>query len=741
MPSRPSRPVMPRGSRDAWGMDALVHESLVSPADAEAIGADLPEWVATAVVERGAPAERVAMTMAQAARVPVADLARAEPAAIQLVPEPLARLHCVLPLSATSRAIRLATANPNDLDAEQALAFATSRDVVFQYALPHPLLQRLDEMYRPERQIERLVQGLGATAEIETFDEPSALPEMPMAPEAPTARLVDAMIADAVRERASDIHCEPGESGLVVRYRIDGVLREVMKVPRAAAPAVGRRVKVMGRMDVSDPLRPHDGRAMARVDGKEWDLRISSVPIARLGEKVVIRLLDPAGANLKLEAMGLWPDELADFGAPLQHREGIVLVTGPTGSGKTSTLYAALDRIRTKAINVVTVEDPVEYRLEGVNQIQVSEKQGLTFASALRSVLRQDPDVVLLGEIRDHETAQTAWQAALSGHFVLSTLHTNDAATTIMRLVDIGIEPFKIAAALKGVVAQRLVRRLCPHCAAPADVAALPPQAQPPAGHDGPVTVRAPGGCEKCLFTGYRGRFALEEILRVEGEVAELIAEGASAERLMAAGRREGTRTLWEAGLRRVWSGDTGYDEVVRVVGEAAPGKTRLTSGHPASAGRLSLPATMPPAPAAAIPESGTPAAGHASDERPLILVVDDDETTRVLEAGVLEAEGFRVAEAPDGIAGLLEAQRLHPALVLLDMDMPRLDGFGVLGALRQTLSGRSIPIIVVTARDDPQTEVRCIELGAEDFISKPIHPTTLTARVKAVLRRVAARA
>ncbi len=726
---QPRRPgVTRRLPRDAWGLDALEQAGAVAPADAENIRTEQPEWAATVVIERGlAEAEAVVRILATTARVPVANVAMVEHPAVQFVPEPVARLHHVLPLSATSRMIRLASADPLDLDAERALAFATSREIHFEYALPSRLAQRIEEVYRPERQLERLVSGLGGGAStVETIDE-VAPQEMPLAPEAPASRLVDATIADAVRERASDVHFEPMDEGLIVRYRVDGVLREVMKVPRAAAGAITRRLKVMGKMDISDPLRPHDGRAMARVDGKEWDMRVSSVPVARLGEKVVIRLLDPNATNLKLEAMGLWDDERAEIEGLLVHREGIVLVTGPTGSGKTSTLYAALDRVRTKAINVVTVEDPVEYRLAGVNQIQVNEKQGLTFASVLRSVLRQDPDVVLLGEIRDLEAAQTAWQAALSGHFVLSTIHTNDAATTVMRLVDIGVEAFKISAALKGIIAQRLVRRLCPHCAEPVAVETLPAVARPNAAFTRPVRLLGPKGCEKCLFSGYRGRFAIEEILPVQGEVAEVIAANGTADRIAEVGRRNGMRTLWEAGLRRVWAGETGYDEVVRVIGEP---------------GTRARPSQLVAMPAAALEPAAPPAsAAAASNVPPLVLVVDDDPTNRVLEGGVLKAEGFRIAEAENGIAALVEAQRLRPDLMLLDMDMPSLDGFGVMGALRQSLSGRAVPIIVVTARDDPATETRCIELGAEDFITKPIHPTTLVARVRAVLRRVGARA
>ncbi len=697
---------------------------MVAPADAQAIRTAAPEWAAAALIERQLlTADQVREAFARAARAKMAALETAEPAASHIVPEALARQHGVLALSATDKIIRLATGDPLDLDAEQALAFATSRSVEFQYALPADLARRLDEIYRPEKHIERLVSGLG-NVQVETVEEPTLLQQAQAAVDAPTARLVDATIADAVRERASDIHFEPAESGLTIRYRVDGVLREVMRVPRSAANAVVRRVKVMGKMDVSNPLQPHDGRAIARVDGKEWDLRISSVPIARLGEKVVIRLLDPASTQLRLDAMGLWLDEREEIEALLAHREGIVLLTGPTGCGKTTTLYAALDRIRSSGINVVTVEDPVEYRLEGVNQLQVNEKQGFTFATALRSVLRQDPDVVLLGEIRDQETALIAWQAGLSGHLVMSTLHTNDAVASVPRLQDLGVEPFKIGAALRGIIAQRLLRRLCVKCAVATTPASLPPYAQPPADFPREVVIRQPKGCAHCAFTGYRGRFAIEEILAVDGSIGELITTAASLERIHDAARRCGMRTLWESGVRRVWAGETGYDECVRVLGEA------LRRYSPVGV-------AVPPAVVAPAAGAGPAAPAVEAPEAPLVLVADDDPAMRNLAAAVLVSEGFRVVEAEHGFQALEEAQRQRPQLVLLDMDMPHLDGFGVMGALRQSLSGRSVPIIVVTARDDSETEARAIELGAEDFITKPIRPATLVARMRAVLRRV----
>jgi type II secretory ATPase GspE/PulE/Tfp pilus assembly ATPase PilB-like protein/ActR/RegA family two-component response regulator len=735
-------PTASRWPRDGWALTALERAGILTPDVVAAIRSEAPEWAAHYVVQRGLlPADTAQAIFAKAAHAPVAALDRVEPAAVQFLPEAVARQHAALPLSATNKVIRIATSNPLDFDAERALGFVTSRAVEFSYALPAPLALRIDEIYRPERSIERLVGGLGGEATLEHAED-TAPQDTDSAVEAPAARLVDATIADAVRERASELHLEPTDAGLVIRYRVDGVLREVMRVPRSAAGAVARRVKVVAKLDITDPLHPHDGRASARVDGKQWDLRVSTIPVARLGEKVVVRLRDPGSTTLSLGAMGLWPDELSSIEALLQNREGIVLVTGPTGSGKTFTLYAALDRIRTAGINVVTVEDPVEYRLEGVNQIQVNEKQGLTFATALRSVLRQDPDVVLLGEIRDLETATTAWQASLSGHLVLSTLHTNDAASSIARLRDIGIDSFKIAAALRGVLAQRLLRRLCPKCADPAGPESLPLPWQPPVHwQERLVAVRKPKGCANCGFTGYRGRFAIEEILTVDGQVAELVARGALADQIVESGRRYGMRTLWEAGLRRVWTGETGYDELVRVLGEPIARRDSYPPSPRRSSESEPVLAAMEPVAAPGIPPDAAGPAAAALGETPhrqvpLVLIADDDPALRDLENAVLHAAGLQVAESADGAEALDLARMLHPSIMLLDMDMPELTGLEVLEQLRSTLSGRGVPVIVVTAHDDPETESRCIELGAEDYITKPIQPATLVARIRAVLRR-----
>ena len=513
---------------DAWLGAVLVGGGVVSPMQLEQLGERVPSVWAAVVAAGAATDEEIAGAVAKRFRLPLAKLAAAEQRTVTLVPESLARKHLLIPLSANDRTIQIACADPRDLDLEQTLRFVTGREVSFQIAAPPALTARLDELYRPERSIERLLGGL-TPANVEQVEP--APPPASHEPEldAPVAKLVDALINDAVREGASDIHAEPTEGGVVVRYRVDGVLREVMRLPEAAGSALVRRVKIWAKLDVTDPLRPHDGHAAARVDGQSVDLRVSTIPVARRGEKVVVRILDKTNLRSTVVDLGLAEREREMFERMLGHREGMVLVTGPTGSGKTTTLYAALNQLKTGRVNIVTVEDPVEYQVAGISQIQVSDAQGLTFAKALRSVLRQDPDIVLVGEIRDLETATTAVQAGFSGHFVLSTLHTNDAASTVVRLRDMGIDSFKIASVLKGVVAQRLLRRLCDACAEETGTDTLPPEMRPPAGGPRRARVRRPVGCRQCNGRGYRGRLPVFEIMPVDETMARLIDGGALA--------------------------------------------------------------------------------------------------------------------------------------------------------------------------------------------------------------------
>ncbi|MEK7668601.1 MAG: ATPase, T2SS/T4P/T4SS family, partial [Gemmatimonadota bacterium] len=355
--------------------------------------------------------DQILASLAQRCRVKIADISKTDPKAKEIIPEAIARRYHVLPLRATDSYLEVATANPYDMDMERGLAFASGREIRMFLAAPAKIAHATDETYRPENVIDKLLEGMGGSTNVQQLEQEQQEEELKVSAEEasqrPVVRLVDLILSEGILSRSSDIHIEPEEGGFGVRYRIDGVLRQVMKVPRAAGIPVVSRIKIISGLDIADRLRPQDGRARVAVNGVPIDLRVSTLP-ASLGEKVVIRILDSRATVLSLDSLGLNQDELDAFKALLTHHEGVVLVTGPTGSGKTTTLYSAIRSIQTGKTNIVTVEDPVEYRLQGIVQVQVHEKAGLTFSSALRSILRQDPDVVLVGEIRDKDTAQIA---------------------------------------------------------------------------------------------------------------------------------------------------------------------------------------------------------------------------------------------------------------------------------------------------------------------------------------------
>jgi len=728
-----SVPPAERTPSDGWLAPILVGGRLVTQVQLDSLRSQPPAslW-ASAVAAGWTTDEAIATEIARVFRLPLANLASTDPRVTTLLPEAVARKHQVVPISANDRIIQIAASDPRDLDVEQTLRFVTGRDIGFQVSTPQAIAARLDELYRPERAIERLLLGLPETP-IVSLDASPAPAESDRELDGPVTKLVDAMIHDAIREGASDIHAEPTEGAVVVRYRVDGVLREVMRLPDTAGAALVRRVKIWAKLDVTDPLRPHDGRATARLGNQTVDLRVSTIPVARRGEKVVVRILDKNNLCSNLAQLKLPASELESLERLLGHREGMVLVTGPTGSGKTTTLYAALNQLKTGKVNIVTVEDPVEYEVAGISQIQVSDAQGLTFARALRSVLRQDPDIVLVGEIRDIETAGIAVQAGFSGHFVLSTLHTNDAASAVVRLRDMGVDAFKVAAVLKGVVAQRLVRKLCEQCAETVAVESLPIEARPPAGRT--VRIRRSTGCRTCNGRGFRGREAILEIMPVDESVARLIDAGALPDVLAAAARKIGMRSLWESGLERVWSGSTSLDELKRVLGE------RAGDEHEAAAQMSTPPSPAPssPSPVATLaPAAPAPPAAPAMEvaaEGNRVLVADDDPQMRRLIRIVLQREGFEVLEANDGLDALELIEQDAVDLVILDVDMPRLNGLGVLEEIRAQMRTASLPVIILTALQD-DTEEKALDLGAQDYLTKPVQTRSLVARVRAVLKR-----
>jgi type IV pilus assembly protein PilB len=676
----------------------------------------LPRGVTTAaawdIVARasGLTTGELAQRAAVALRLRAADFEHAQAHALRLIPERIARRLHVFPLSEDDQTIVVAVSDPTDIETEQAVGFASGRRAVFALAAPSNIEEAIDSGYAPDRSVERLLSSVDEefadSVKVLEELEPETVGEKDVQA-APVVKLTNLILRNAVASGASDIHIEPGPTTGAVRFRIDGVLRIQMRLPTAALNRVVSRVKVLSKLDITDRLRPQDGRARIEVEDRAYDLRVSTVP-TRDAEKAVIRVLRPDTAK-GLDDCGLADHELVRLRQLLSHRDGIVIVTGPTGSGKTTTLYAAIKEIATGDINVMTVEDPVEYELPGITQMQVETKRGVTFASALRAILRQDPDVIFVGEIRDSETAHVAAQAALTGHLVLATLHTNDAMSAVARLLDLGLDHATIATALRGAVAQRLVRRVCPDCAIPVTGDLTEQERRLALAFGGPPTVRAVG-CKNCANTGYRGRLPVNEVAVITPAIAEKIAKGASTQLLQRAAIEGGMRTLKDVAIARARTGDTTLQEIQRVLGDVSESPT---------------------------PEA---AAGVVSPTKPHVLVVDNDAVIRSVALAALESGGYVAEAVADGDLAL---QRLSGGedwdLVLTDLDMERVSGAELLRAVRTSVSMSALPVIVLTGSSDQAMELALMNDGADDYLRKPIEPDRLLARVKAVLRRVTA--
>jgi general secretion pathway protein E len=476
-----------------------------------------------------------------------------------------------LPLTEDAETVTVAMTDPTNAYAIDAFRVLTGRRVIVRVAAADELEAALERLYGAGRTaMGQIVDDIEAV-DVHDFDNADVQHLKDQASEAPVIRLVGLIIRKALETRASDIHIEPFENRLIVRYRIDGVMHEVESPPRRLSAAVISRVKIMANLDIAERRLPQDGRIKLRLQGKEIDLRVSTVPTMH-GESVVMRILDKGGVPLNFESLGFEADLLAKFSAVLLRPHGILLVTGPTGSGKTTTLYTALAQLNKPDVKILTVEDPVEYQMDGINQIQVKPQIDLTFANALRSIVRQDPDVIMIGEIRDLETAQIAVQSALTGHMVLSTLHTNDAASTINRLLDMGMEDYLLTSTVVGIQAQRLVRTLCRACrktyvALPEIVAetGLDRFAAAP----GPITLFEPVGCEACAHTGFIGRVAIMEVMPMTDGVRSLVMRHATSGEIQKQAVAEGMLTMYEHGLRKVLAGTTTLEEVLRVTREA----------------------------------------------------------------------------------------------------------------------------------------------------------------------------
>jgi general secretion pathway protein E len=482
-----------------------------------------------------------------------------ETEALRLIPETMARKYNAIPLALEGNVLRVAMANPADILALEALASWSQMRIEPEAATLEEVQEAIDFNYKAYDEIEKQISNISFTSNVTTNKQLF----IDTATEAPVAQALTLIIDEAVKARASDVHLQPGEENLKVRYRIDGSLIEMFTLPLSTMTPIISRIKILANMNIADHHRPQDGQFSVKTKGRLIDIRVGIITTV-YGEMAVLRLLDKSRATLALSDLGFLPEALQKFESMLKVPYGIILVSGPTGAGKTTTLYASVNSLDRKSRNIITVEDPVEYRFSDINQIQVNPRTGLTFASGLRSILRLDPDVILIGEIRDAETANIAIQSALTGHLVLSSIHANDASSVVLRLIDLGVEPFLVSSALIGVIAQRMVRRICPHCG----------RTVPGSPEERLIYTKELGesrqefiygsGCKPCANSGYRGRVGIFEILCNSDQIKTILARGTTADQLREQALKEGMVTLLRDGMYKVKKNITTPSEVLR---------------------------------------------------------------------------------------------------------------------------------------------------------------------------------
>ncbi len=633
--------------------------------------------------------------------------------ALNLLPADMLQKYKIVPIAANDANLEIATACPGDSDVLEEIQFITNRTITEHLARPAQIIETLEnliisgdngEYASEEVKLGRRDAGRNLESELPHVigDATSILAHLEfddMEDSGSAVRILNRMLKNAIHRNVSDMHVEPRKGRLVIRVRIDGELSELCQLPAMVGHAVISRLKVLAEMDITESSRPQDGSFTVKTGDRKFDLRVSSVPTP-YGEKIVIRLLDPDQGKVKLESLGLLTDAREKLDSLTAQSQGMIIITGPTGSGKSTTLCSAINSIKSMVSNIVSVEDPIEYEIEGVNQISVNTKRGITFATVLRALLRQDPNVIYIGEIRDEETAKIACQAAQTGHLVFSTLHTNDAGSAVTRLLNFGVDRFALADALTGVVAQRLSRRVCPDCgtlATPhksimdelsnlsADITPRPMEGK---------------GCKNCNNTGFKGRVAVTELLVVDADIKKMIIENRSAGEISKKARSSGMKCMWETGLQLAALGMTTYPELCRHVpkSEVAKKKKEFPSR---------------------------------------ILVVDDEPSILKLCQKTFKDVETEIVTASDGDYALEAIRKQNPDFVITDLNMPRMDGYTLCRKIRQDPSTAGLPIIVMTGKGSlEEAECSSFEIGATDFISKPIKPTALLTRVRVAYRR-----
>jgi len=713
------------------------------------------------VVDRGLATERqVAQALASALNLPLVDLARMQVATeiARLVPKAVCERHGVVvvgrEVGKDGAVLTIAMSDPTNIVAlDDVRLYTRAAEIAVVVCSDTDLRSQIGRTWSRTEDAEEVASSLdSAPVAVDDVDLDSSDSDS-----APIVRLVDVLLADAVHQRASDVHIEPQQSEVRVRFRVDGLLRDVMTVPKSAAAAMISRLKIISGLDIAERRRPQDGRARLAVGGSAIDARVSTLP-SLYGEKVVIRLLARANDLKSLKDIGMEDEQLEELLLALNQPQGLILLTGPTGSGKTSTLYAGIHQIRTPDRNIVTLEDPVEIAVPGVVQVQIQVKAGLTFAAGLRSILRQDPDVVLVGEIRDAETAGLALEASMTGHLVLSTLHTNDAVAAVTRLIDIGVEPFLVGSSLTLVIGQRLVRRPCEDCALPY----LPsPRVLQLLGlterdFEG-ATPRRGKGCDRCAGTGYLGRVGVYEVLPITAALRQVLLSTPSERALAAAARSAGLVTMRVAAIQKAMRGETTFEEVLRVTQvDSHEGAARCSGcgfrlaedmvccprcGTEAdrdacSSCAKSLDPDWRVCPWCRTERSEALYGGRAEESHPLggaplprVLVVDEDPSVHAFLSGTLR-ERLLVDRAASGDEALRTLAAGDYDAVVLDLALPDLPGVEMVRLLREDPRTATVPLLLFTAAGDARTEMEARTAGADDWLGKPADPEELVRRV-----------
>lgn len=644
------------------------------------------------------------------------------------------RKHKMVPLIEDELGIIMAFANPLDEDARRIAEFNFAKSIVPVIAEEQKILDMLSK-YWGGKDVSydsrmNLADAGETSTDVEVEVKGGPQEEAKILKKFNIIQIANKILADAVSYNASDIHIEPSELKIEVRYRIDGVMTSLHEFPSEIQPYLSTRMKIISGMNISEKRKPQDGRISLTISGEKLDLRVSSLPNA-YGEKFVFRLLRSNTQKLSFPDIGVPEDLELKLCTQLFGRGKLLLVTGPTGSGKTTTLYTSLKYCIDGKTNIQTVEDPVEFQIPGINQIQINKGIGMTFASALRSILRQDPDIIMLGEIRDTETAQIALQAADTGHLVLSTLHTNSAPSAITRLTNLGVEPFQIASCISGVIAQRLVRKCCTKCAIPADEAYLSNfksiMKMIPAGSK--PKIMKPVGCPHCAFTGYKGRRPLYSYLEITPKIQDLIYKNAPLNQIVATAQTEGFKEIHTSALEVLAAGVTSFEEIVAYLPTNQKEETTVVEA-PIDPNRMITQAIVMPRNNS---ESAEQVSSSGGIQKTKILVVDDNPNLRKIMVQMLRKQMFDVREAENGFEALERVYEARPDIVLCDLNMPQMNGKEFLLKIRANPQTGTIPIIMLTDADIEENEVSLLEIGANDFISKSSSYRLILTRIRKI--------